>query len=202
MAPRADGPWLPVSMIGNRDRAPTPPRGRSARTGAERSRPLRDSGQALLIEAQLLHDALVAPTVDDAQVVDHEPRVDEHAPELVVVPRLRQLSGGSLQPDVSRHLAVGVQQHDIEGLDASLLLHPAVEADGLAEHLQAALLATPYGSAPADEQHAISHVPVSLRLGPAPVPDLPRHYLTGEGRVQCAGQGVPADGAQPSIARR
>ena len=50
-------------------------------------------------------------------------------------------SAEPLHLDVSAQLAVRREQHHVEGLDATLLLHAALEADRLVEHLEASLLA-------------------------------------------------------------
>src|SRR4029078_9883235 len=66
-------------------------------------------------------------------------------------------------------VTVGLEQDNVELLDAALLLHPSADAHCLVEHFEPASLATRASVAPADEQHAISHANPS-GFAPAPAP--------------------------------
>src|SRR3954471_18288306 len=83
--------------------------------------------------------------------------VDRRAPELVVLAHRRQLLRRAVQLDVAPGVAAGLQQDDVEALDAAVQLQAAVVANRLVEHLEAALLASADRSIPADEQHSIGH---------------------------------------------
>ena len=83
--------------------------------------------------------------------------VHEGAAELVVLLHGRELVVGPVHLDVAVEATVGVEQDDLEALDAAGLLQPAVEAHDLVEHLESSLLAPGDGRPPADEQNAVGH---------------------------------------------
>src|SRR3954447_1154725 len=130
------------------------PRGALRLQQLDRLRNLRDG---LLVDADLLLDALVAHAVEDLEPVDDHRRVVDHAPELRVLAHIGDLLGRAAQRRVALQPAVRVQQRYVEALDAPVLLHAAVEADRLVEDLERPLLAATRNLTPPDEQHAFGH---------------------------------------------
>src|SRR3954447_22357026 len=121
---------------------------------------LRHLRDGLAIHVHLLRDALVRVAVGHAQVLHDQRGVDQAAPEALVLLERGDLLGRAVDRHVAVDAGARVEQDDVEALDLPLLLHAPVHAHHLVEDLEAALLASDYVLAPADEQDPVGHAPL------------------------------------------
>src|SRR4051794_37665525 len=142
---------------------------------------LRNLRDRLLVERHVAANALARRTLGDAHLLDNERGVNEYAPVVLVLAHGGKLLRRAEQLEVAAEATVRREQDHVECLDAAVLLHAPVEADGLIEDFQAPLLTTWDGFAPRDEEHAVGHAD-SFRLRPG-----------GQGRA------CPADSLRPSV---
>src|SRR5215208_3570135 len=116
---------------------------------------LRHARDRVLVEAHHLRDALVHVPLAYAEVLHDQARVGHVAQVLLILAQGGELLGApaDLHEALDRP-AVRAEERHVERLDLPLLLHAAVQPDGLVEDLQAALLAPGYVRAPRDEHDA------------------------------------------------
>src|SRR5947209_6049669 len=124
----------------------SPGRRANRRPGASTSSALRNRRDRLLVDLHLRRDALVRVTVYDREPLDAQVRGHDHACELVVFAQRSDLLGTAVELHVAVEPAVRPKQDDVELLDPAVLLHPAVEAEGVIEDLEPALLAAAHDS--------------------------------------------------------
>src|SRR5687768_18458909 len=116
-----DRPTLQRSacQIAGHGAEPRPP---AAAVLAPYSGGLRNLRDRLPVQRQLARDPFVGVAVDDTQLVDDQRRVEQDAPELLVVAQSPELVRGPLQLHVAgQAAAVRIEQDHLERLDPALL---------------------------------------------------------------------------------
>src|SRR6187397_2157253 len=118
---------------------------------------LRNPPDALLVHRHLTRNLIVRCTIDVSKVVHDQTGVDRVAPKLLVLVDGGDLLRRAVHLDVAVELAVWLEQHNVEALDAALLLHPSADAQCVVEDFEPAFLTARNRGSPADEQHSVSH---------------------------------------------